>query len=444
MPNYCKYCGAVLKEAQKYCRQCGREIEYKKNTIENNKQQIGKIAEQITLLQQGDPVAFDRLYNLTSRFVQYTAVCCGIMGTAVEDVMQDTYLTIYRNVGKMQDPNAGLAWIKHIAFSRAMDYLRKNKQESLSVSAEDAEAGIAESVEDSFPIPEDIMENRETQRMMQDIIDGLPEDQRRIVIAYYYNECKVEDIAQEFDMPVGTVKTKLYRARAAIKVSVEDMEKKHGIRLHTVAIAPVLAFLFHEKASAAEVPAQITTAVLGSVHAAGQAVVHTGTQVAAQVGVKTAAKAGLSTAAKIAIGSIATVATVSSVSAVVYHEYFSSTPEKTLEQFEDAYNDRDVEGMFACMDEATRAQYEQLQGLFGVFGTTTQDVLDGVFYLGDELDRMQGGNGGWYPDLDIRVRDVEYDGDYASVSAEVVFGDEREMTEFSLVKEDHKWYILGD
>jgi hypothetical protein len=90
--------------------------------------------------------------------------------------------------------------------------------------------------------------------LIQGIIQELPFAQRQTIVAFYYNQMSIAEIANAMDMPEGTVKTNLYRGKAKIKEGVLELEKKHGTKLRTVGIATVLFFLFGEEAAACELP----------------------------------------------------------------------------------------------------------------------------------------------------------------------------------------------
>lgn len=106
-----------------------------------------------------------------------------------------------------------------------------------------------------LPMPEDIMQNKESQRLVREILHGLPVLQYKMIVAYYYNESSIKEISEVFDVPEGTVKTNLFRARAEIKAQVEELGRKQGIKFYTVAVFPIFTFFMDTEAKAAAFPA---------------------------------------------------------------------------------------------------------------------------------------------------------------------------------------------
>lgn len=76
------------------------------------------------------------------------------------------------------------------------------------------------------------MDYAETKRLMKEILDGLPEDQKLCVLMYYYEELSVSDIADALGCSTGTVKSRLNYARKKIRNDVEELERK-GTKLYT-------------------------------------------------------------------------------------------------------------------------------------------------------------------------------------------------------------------
>lgn len=86
--------------------------------------------------------------------------------------------------------------------------------------------------------PEESVDYAETKRLMKEILDGLPEDQKLCVLMYYYEELSVADIADALGCSTGTVKSRLNYARKKIRNDVEELERK-GTKLYSVAAASV-------------------------------------------------------------------------------------------------------------------------------------------------------------------------------------------------------------
>lgn len=215
----------------------------------------------------GDINAFTPLYQHSQNYV-YTCIYKIVNGNdnagdAISDIMSDTYVEIYQSLNKLQNIDSFLSWAGTIASRKSLDYLKKN---SKYVLLQDEDASF-DGLEDSEEIiPEVVLQDREKQRLVRDIIDReLTEMQKLCIVMYYYNELKQKDIAEKLDIPESTVKTNLKRAKAKIKESVLELETTHNTKLYN--IAPVLALIFAEDVMSANVPQNTTTKVFASIAA---------------------------------------------------------------------------------------------------------------------------------------------------------------------------------
>ena len=119
-----------------------------------------------------------------------------------------------------------------------------NKSRDLLLEADEGDV-LEEMAGDEAFIPEEVMQDKEKQRLIREIIDGLSDMQRLCVMGFYYNEQSQESIAEELGIPVNTVKSHLSRARAKIKAAVQELDVKKGTRLYN--ITPVLLTLIEEE-----------------------------------------------------------------------------------------------------------------------------------------------------------------------------------------------------
>ena len=220
---------------------------------------------------EGNAEVFTQLYEESSKYI-YTCIYKVMGGNdnvqdAVCDIMQDTYVEISKSIAQLDNENSFLSWAGTIATRKCYAWLKKNKKYVLMNEEDDTFENLAD---DDNIIPEEVMQDREKQRLVREIIDTqLTEMQKLCIIAFYYNEQKQSEIAKELGIPENTVKTNLARAKAKIKESVLDLEKKQGTRLYSV--APFLLLLFKEDVRACMVPKEITASVTASVSSAAGA-----------------------------------------------------------------------------------------------------------------------------------------------------------------------------
>ena len=215
----------------------------------------------------GDNEAFTIIYNESEKYI-YSSIYRVVKGNydAIDmtaDVMGDTYLEISQRFEQLKDDEKFFSWAGTIATRKCYAYIKKNKREVL-LSEDDAT--FEQLADDDNIIPEEVMQSREAQRLLKEIIDReLNEMQKLCIVGVYYNEQKQSEIAKELGIPENTVKTHLSRAKAKIKAGVEELNIKKDTKLFSV--VSFLLLLFKEDVQACEVPAQISTKVLGAVGA---------------------------------------------------------------------------------------------------------------------------------------------------------------------------------
>lgn len=197
----------------------------------------------------GDAEAFNRIYEESYRYL-YTCIMHVMKDEdKTMDMLQETYLEISKSISQLGQPEKFLNWAATIANRKCFAGLKKFGKDILlneSSSEEDSEKDYFENIPDNEEfIPESILQDREKQRLIREIIDDLSEMQRLCVIGFYYNESSQEEIAKELGIPVNTVKSHLNRAKAKIKAAVIELDEKKGTRLYSV--APFMALIFKEE-----------------------------------------------------------------------------------------------------------------------------------------------------------------------------------------------------
>ncbi|MBQ2663863.1 MAG: sigma-70 family RNA polymerase sigma factor, partial [Clostridia bacterium] len=149
-------------------------------------------------------------------------------------------------------------WVKQIATNTARDWIKKKKPTLFTEMSKDDEQDTP--IEEQFAdgrstyIPEQVIDANETKRLIREIIDELPEDQRVVIGMYYYEELSVREIARALGATESAVKSRLMYGRKKIEKKVRELEKR-GTKLYGLAPIPFLMLLFrNQDASAAELP----------------------------------------------------------------------------------------------------------------------------------------------------------------------------------------------
>ncbi len=285
-----------------------------------------KLKKAIKEYKNGNVQAFDVLYHESEKYV-YTCIYNAMCGNdnfydAAEEIMQNTYIEISRKITQLENDDRFLQWAGTIANRKCSEYIKKNKRYLL---VEEEDTTFENLADNENCIPESILQDREKQRLIREIIEKeLTQMQKLCIIAFYYNQQKQSEIAQELGIPENTVKTNLSRAKAKIEKGILEVEKRDGIRLHS--IAPFMLLLFKEEVEAAVVPKEITKNVLASVTGAAGSMGAATTTATGATATKTIAGklAAVSLKAKI-IGGLATVGVAATVGGIAYTTHTTNT-----------------------------------------------------------------------------------------------------------------------
>ena len=175
-------------------------------------------AELVKRVQNGDKIAFDilvlkyqqKVVNLISRFVSDQAECY--------DIAQETFIKAYRAIGNFRGDSQFYTWLYRIAANTAKNYLasRARKSPAYSVDVEDAEHYEGESGLKEYANPENLLLTDEIKKTIFRAIEALPEDLKSAITLRELEGLSYEEIAEVMDCPIGTVRSRIFRARDAI------------------------------------------------------------------------------------------------------------------------------------------------------------------------------------------------------------------------------------
>lgn len=176
--------------------------------------------------QRGDKHAFEllvakyqrKLIRLLSRFIRDAA--------EVEDVAQEAFIKAYRALPNFRGDSAFYTWLYRIGINTAKNYLvamGRRAPTSTSMDAEEAEdLGETELLQD-LNTPENLMMSRQVADSVNQTLEKLPEDLRTAISLREMEGLSYEEIASAMNCPIGTVRSRIFRAREAIAEQLRPM-----------------------------------------------------------------------------------------------------------------------------------------------------------------------------------------------------------------------------
>lgn len=190
-------------------------------------EQTAKDADQLLVerVQQGDKRAFDllvlkyqhKIIAVVHRYVRDSA--------DVNDVTQEAFIKAYRALANFRGDSAFYTWMYRIAINTAKNYLisKGRRPPSSDVDIDDAEYYSGNDNLHDIDTPENNLFRDELQSAVQNAIKGLPEDLRAAVTLREMDGLSYEEIAEVMECPVGTVRSRIFRAREAIDQVIKPM-----------------------------------------------------------------------------------------------------------------------------------------------------------------------------------------------------------------------------
>jgi RNA polymerase sigma-70 factor, ECF subfamily len=153
-----------------------------------------------------------RIHNVIKRFLPTE--------NDVEDVKQEVYIKTWKNISKYRGDASLWGWINKITVNTCKDHLRSGKKFQI-VDSEDG--NILQNIPDKNPSPDKSIVFTERHRLILDSINKLSPKLREVVILYDIEELNYEEIAEKIKRPVGTVKSRLFNARKALKEELKPL-----------------------------------------------------------------------------------------------------------------------------------------------------------------------------------------------------------------------------
>lgn len=212
-----------------------------------------RLLDVVALVKRGDAMAFEELYRLTYKYAYFHAKSILHDDDEAWDLVQETYIAVYQHIDSLREERYVKSWISGIVFNLGMKRLRKKRD--LLVDVENDFLFDALEDENTDVSPEKALDSKETAAIVREVIDRLPTLQKAAVIAYYFDEKSVADIAREAMCSENTIKSRLNYARKAMKEGIEHKERQMGVKLHVVT-GPMIVFVLRGMFSSMTVSAQ--------------------------------------------------------------------------------------------------------------------------------------------------------------------------------------------
>ncbi len=169
---------------------------------------------------KGDVSAFSELIKKYERYVLNLVYRTLGRAEDAEDIAQETFVKAYLHIKKFKGESKFSTWLSKIAMNLCMDKIRErsNREENL-------EEGVWLTIpQDNYYSPEETVERLEIQEKIKNAVSSLPEDLRMVFILREFEDLSYQEISEILNIPMGTVESRLHRARMRLKSLLKDLK----------------------------------------------------------------------------------------------------------------------------------------------------------------------------------------------------------------------------
>lgn len=176
---------------------------------------------------KGDQKAYAELMSRYRDSIYFMLLKMVNNKTDAEDLTIEAFGKAFKNIGQYSPNYAFSTWLFKIASNNCIDFLRKKRAKLVSIDADPTDDQNYEPqihLEDSEPDPEESLIKEQRAILMRTVVKKLKPRYRTLVELRYFKEFSYEEIAVELDLPLGTVKAQLFRARELLFNTLKNSE----------------------------------------------------------------------------------------------------------------------------------------------------------------------------------------------------------------------------
>ena len=173
------------------------------------------------ILQNGDSKAYTQLLNKYKNSLMFTVLKMVNNRDDAEDITMQAFTKAFRNLSSYNDQYAFSTWLFKIASNTAIDFLRKKRLKTTSLDRnmneyEESSTSFSQNILDPELDPEEKLVLRQRNELMKEVVQSMNPKYRELIDLRFFQELKYDEIAKKLDIPIGTVKVRISRAKALL------------------------------------------------------------------------------------------------------------------------------------------------------------------------------------------------------------------------------------
>lgn len=179
----------------------------------------------------GDQSAFRQLVDQTHGVVYRLALRMVGSSAEAEDVVQETYVRVWKGLGKIRDHRAALGWICKVTRNVSVDRIRhqkRRKAHSLDREIGEGLGPLIDTIASDDVGPEEAAASEQFRNAVRELVESLKEKHRTVLLLREVDGMSYEELSEALGVPVGTVESRLHRARKELAAKMERLHKKQA------------------------------------------------------------------------------------------------------------------------------------------------------------------------------------------------------------------------
>ena len=174
-----------------------------------------------------DKYSFMELYKIYEKYLY--SLCFSYVQNSQDalDLVQDIYIKVFKNIKKFDINMQFHPWIRKIAVNTCLNFKRTIKNNVISMNSainDESETDLEDTLKSEKDVLEEVI-NGEIKSIIKKYLNEISEEYRMIIVLRYYEDLSYNEISELTNMPLGTVKTKLYRAKAILKKKLKNIRE---------------------------------------------------------------------------------------------------------------------------------------------------------------------------------------------------------------------------
>jgi RNA polymerase sigma factor (sigma-70 family) len=145
-----------------------------------------------------------------------------------EEVAQDTFIKVYKSLGKFKGDSKFSTWIYKIAYNTCLDRLKKNKKDDLNIPIDESSAHLIKTMDTALSA----LEDSERKQTIQNCLNLLPGEENFLMTLFYFEDQSLEEIGKIMNMNPNNVKVKLFRSRQKLAVILRKQLEPETIQCY--------------------------------------------------------------------------------------------------------------------------------------------------------------------------------------------------------------------